>query len=132
MTSAHHAATKGDTEMTNVTRLDDRRQPDPHSRAATAERLREAGAEIRRVSASPNGLLPRLLDAGCVVTFSGTSSAAVARVTLPDGSEVEGTGSAIVNALVDAYATGAYLADLPAVITATAEAAQCVTGKRRD
>jgi len=122
MTSAHHAATKGDTEMTNVTRLDDRRrQPDPHSRAATAEWLREAGAEIRRVSASPSGLLPRLLDAGCVVTFSGTSSAAVARVTLPNGSKVEGTGSAIVNALVDAYATGAYLADLPAVLGATGE-----------
>jgi hypothetical protein len=119
MTGTQRAASKGEPEMTNVTRLDDRRrQPDPHSRAATAEWLREADAEIRRVSASPNELLPRLLDAGCVITFSGTSGAAVARVTMPDGSKVEGTGSTLVNALVDAYATGAYLADLPAVLAA--------------
>jgi hypothetical protein len=114
-------ATRGDTEVTNVTSLDDRRRPrpDPVDLAATADWLRAADAEIRRVSASPNELLDRLLDTGCVVTFSGPSSATVARVTLPDGSKVEGTGSAVSDALVDAYATGAYLADLPAVIAAT-------------
>lgn len=108
--------------MANVTRLDDRRRPAsaPCSRVAVADWLRAADAEIWRISISPNELLPRLLDAGCVVTFSGPRGDTMARVTMPDGSRVEGTGTSAVDALVDVYATGAYLADLPAVLAAAA------------
>jgi hypothetical protein len=87
--------------------------PDPSVTLGTLER---ADAEISRIGHSPNELLPRLLDAGCVITFSADEDGTEASVMMPDKSFVKGHGPAPVYALVDAYSEGAWLADFPAVL----------------
>jgi len=107
--------------MTNVTSLDDRRPKSAPSARELSEWLYAADAELSRVAANPNEVLDHLLAAGCEVTFRPDSSGAEAIVKMPDASTVNGYGIAAAAALVDAYQAGAYLADLPAVLSATAE-----------
>lgn len=96
-----------------------RQAVDPDVTLAT---VRRADAEISRIGRSPNELLPRLLAAGCAVTFRADEDGTEAVVNMPDHSRVTGTGPSPVHALVDAYSEGAWLADFPAVLAAVAEA----------
>jgi hypothetical protein len=109
--------------MTRVTVLAERRKNTPEARRDLAEWLQAADAEVARTSRNPNEILDHLLAAGCKVAFvqcAGTTDI-MATVTMPGCSTVSETGLNAVAALVFAYGSGAWLADLPAALTATAE-----------
>jgi hypothetical protein len=110
---------QGDSRVTNVTSLDDRRKPAPGP--AIADWVERADAEVSRTSSSPNEILNHLLAAGCKVSFEQDGPEIAAEVTMPDGSTVSHSGPNPVGTLILAYAAGAWLADLPAALAATAE-----------
>jgi hypothetical protein len=95
----------------------------------TLAQVQRADEEINRVAGQPNELLPRLLDAGCIVSFSADEEGTQASVFMPDQSFIKGTAPAgmapayaPMYALVDAYRAGAWLADLPAALAIATEA----------
>jgi hypothetical protein len=107
--------------MSTVTDLSARRRKPPEPDVAGW--VERADEEIRRTAASPNEVLNGLLAAGCKVAFAqgaGTTDI-TATVTMPGGSTVSETGVNAVAALLFAYGAGAWLADLPAALAATAE-----------
>lgn len=108
--------------MTRVTVLAERRKNTPEDRRDLAEWLQAADAEVNRVSRNPNEMLDHLLAAGCKVAFMQEEDgpAIIAEVTMPDGSVIGDTGISAVAALSFAYSGGAWLADLPAALAATA------------
>lgn len=109
--------------MNDVIDMSARRAKAPEPTRDTADWLEAADAEVQRVASSPNEVLARLLAAGCRITFhqEDPNGSVTADVTLPDGSVVSETGINAVAALVFAYGAGAYLADLPAILTATVQ-----------
>ena len=106
--------------MHNVTSLTARRNAKPQPEPDVAAWIEQAGAEVNRTAANPNEVLLSLLAAGCKITFSQPSEGSfTAAVTMPDGSTVTETGVNPVAALTFAYGAGAWLADLPAVLSRT-------------
>lgn len=108
------------TAPSTVTSLDSRRRPGPVPELGPW--LARADAEVERTSRNPNDILTHLLAAGCKVSFGQDGPEVTAEVTMPDGSSVSDSGVNPVAALVLCYASGAWLADLPAVLAATGEA----------
>ena len=109
--------------MTRVTVLAERRKNTPEDRRGLAEWLQAADAEVERTARNPNEMLHHLVAAGCKVAFmlDEDGVAVIAEVTMPDGSVIGDTGISAVAALSFAWSAGAWLADLPAALAATAE-----------
>ncbi len=107
--------------MTDPASLTGRRAETPQGRAETRAWLTRADDELQRVAAHPNELLNRLLASGCKVTFSQHEDRqrVTADLTMPDGSHVSETGANGVHALIGAYGSGGYLADLPRLLADT-------------
>lgn len=110
--------------MTGPASLTGRRNATPQGQADLLAWLTRADEELKRVAMRPNELLPRLLAAGCQVTFAQHEDGQRVTVdlTMPDGSHVTEAGANVVHALLEAYGSGGYLADLPRLLTETSDA----------
>lgn len=104
-----------------VTDIASKFRPENFDPATTLAQLRRADKEINRVGRNPNDILPRLLEAGCEVTFTAHSCGAGVVLKMPDASLVHGYGVTPSHAMVDAYSEGGWLADLPAALVIAAE-----------
>lgn len=107
--------------MTNVTDIASKFRQADFDPATTLAQVRRADEELARIGRDPNQILPRLLEAGCEVTFKPDSAGAEAVLKMPDGSLVHGYGVTPAHAVVDGYGAGGWIVDLPAVLADVAE-----------